>query len=80
MSLGTAWGVIRHYWVLATLGLTAASAAILVQHMRTVTALVGVAARTDSAALGELRSALPGEWLHAGLGVVVLIGIEGLNV
>jgi hypothetical protein len=80
MSLGTAWGVIRHYWVLASLALTIGSAAVLVQHLRTVTVRAAMAAQPDGAALGELRGALAGEWLHAGLGVVVLIAIEALNV
>src|ERR687894_2536717 len=39
MSLGTPWGLFRHYWVLISLGLTVFSIIILLLHMPTVSAL-----------------------------------------
>jgi hypothetical protein len=76
MSLGTSWGLFRHYWVLISLVLTTLATAVLLEHMQTVNFFAGLAAKTDSAAV----NGLPGELLHAGLGLVVLIVIQVLNV
>lgn len=80
MSLGTPWGLFRHYWVLISFMLTIVATAVLVQHMPTVSFFAGVAATTDSGNVGELRGALPVELLHASIGVVLLIAIQMLNV
>ena len=80
MSLGTPWGLFRHYWVLVSLGLTIFATAVLLQHMQTVSVFAGMAADTDSAAVGALRGGLRGELLHAGVGLLVLLVIEVLNV
>jgi hypothetical protein len=80
ISLGTSWGLVRHYWVLSSLALTTVATAVLLRHMQTVSVFAGVAARTDSTVVDELRGALGGELLHAGLGVAVLLVIEALNV
>ena len=81
MSLGTAWGLVRHYWVLASFVLAVVATAVLLQHMQTVSFFANVAAQRDStAAVAELRGALRAELLHAGLGLVVLLLIEVLNV
>jgi len=79
MSLGTPWGLFRHYWVVISFMATMAATAVLMQHMPTVSYFAGVAA-FDSANAGELRGALRGELLHAGVGVVVLLAIQMLNV
>src|SRR5436309_6431030 len=47
MSLGTPWGLFRHYWVLISLVLTIFSAVILLLHMPTVSSLAGVAREAD---------------------------------
>jgi hypothetical protein len=47
--------------------------------MPTVSYFAGVAA-IDSANVGELRGALRGELLHAGVGVLLLLVIQALNV
>ena len=80
MSLGTPWGVFRHYWVLVSLVLTFVATFVLLQHMPTVSFFARVAAETDSAGVGGLRGALRGERLHAGVGLLVLLVIEVLNV
>ncbi len=80
MSLGTPWGLFRHYWVLISLVLTIAATAILLKHMPTVSFFAHVAAQTDGADVGGLRGALRGELLHAGVGLLVLVVIEALNV
>ena len=70
----------RHYWVLISLVLTIVATVVLLQHMQTVSFFAGVAAETDSVDLGGLRGGLRGELLHAGVGLLVLLVIEVLNV
>ena len=76
MSLGTPWGLFRHYWVLITLVLTILSTVVLLLHMPTVSSLADVAREADGADLGGLG----GDLLHPGLGLVVLLVITVLNV
>lgn len=75
-SLGTPWGLFRHYWVLVKFLLTVIATLILLLHMPAVSYLAGVAATTDSANLGGLR----GELLHAGGGLLVLLVATTLSV
>jgi hypothetical protein len=79
MSLGTKWGLFRHYWVLFSLILTTVATAILLQHMQSVSFFAG-AAETNSVSVIALRSGLQGELLHAGVGMLVLLVIQVLNV
>jgi hypothetical protein len=76
MSLGTPWGLFRHYWVLISLVLTVFATVVLVLHMPTVTALAGIARAADSSHVGGLG----GDLFHAGGGLLVLISITLLNV
>ncbi len=76
MSLGTQWGLFRHYWVLITLGLTLFCTVVLLAHMRTVSAVASMARGPDAAQLGHLG----GDLLHPGVGLVVLLVIMALNV
>jgi hypothetical protein len=78
MSLGTPWGLFRHYWVLITLVLTVFSTLILLLHMPDVSATADVARAADGDTLGELE--LGGDLFHAGGGLVVLLVITVLNV
>ncbi len=80
MSLGTPWGLFRHYWVLISLVLTVVATGVLLRHMPTVSVFARAAAETDGADVGGLRGALRGELLHAGVGLLVLLVIEVLNV
>jgi hypothetical protein len=80
MSLGTRWGLIRHYWVLTSFVLTAVATVVLLRHMPTVSVFASVAATAGSANVNELRGALGGELLHAGIGVLLLLVIQALNV
>ncbi|MGH2435856.1 MAG: DUF2269 domain-containing protein [bacterium] len=75
-SLGTPWGLFRHYWVLVKFLLTVVATIILLLHMPTVSYFAGVAAETDSVSLGGLR----GELLHAGGGLLVLLVNTTLSV
>ncbi len=76
MSLGTPWGLFRHYWVVITLLLTVLASIVLLLHMPTVSFLADVAQELDEAQLAGLG----GDLLHAGAGLLVLIVITGLNV
>jgi hypothetical protein len=76
MSLGTPWGLFRHYWVVITLVLTLLATVVLLLHLPTVSALADMARETDSASLGRLG----GDLFHAGGGLLVLLVITVLNV
>ena len=76
MSLGTPWGLFRHYWVLITLVLTLFAISILLLHMPTVSSLADGARKADGA---HLRGAA-GDLFHAGGGLLVLLVITVLNV
>ena len=76
MSLGTPWGLFRHYWILITLVLTILSTVVLLLHMPTVSSLADVARGADGADLAGLG----GDLLHPGVGLLVLLVIMGLNV
>ncbi len=76
MSLGTKWGLLRHYWVIFKLVLTILSTAVLLLNMQTVSILADVAKETGSVDLGGLWS----ELLHAGVGLLILLVITILSV
>jgi hypothetical protein len=78
MSLGTQWGLFRHYWVLFKLLLTVLATLVLLGHMPAVSAMVGVVAETASPGV-DLRG-FDGELLHAGGGLVVLVVTTVLSV
>ena len=76
ISLGTRWGLFRHYWVLISFALTLFSTVILILHMPTVSALAAAAQTAEGAAL----SALGGDVAHPGIGLVILLSVQVLNV
>ena len=76
MSLGTKWGLFRHYWVVISLLLTIIATVILVEHMQTVSFYAELVRNTESAT----RVGLESEFLHAGVGLIVLMVIQVLNV
>ncbi|WP_181692657.1 DUF2269 domain-containing protein [Natronomonas sp. LN261] len=78
MSLGTSWGLFRHYWVLISLLLTVFAVIVLLVEMQTISHLATVAsdATTSSADLRALSSTL----LHSAGGLVVLLMVLVLNV
>ena len=70
LSLGTAWGLFRHYWVVLKLVITAFSTVILLIYMGTFRQMAGVAA-DPVVELGLVRS--PSPMLHAVLALVLLL-------
>jgi hypothetical protein len=80
-SLGTPWGLVRHYWVLAKFALTVAAAVLLLLHQFTA---VAAAARRVSGtasgsvpAVGRLGAQLA---VDAGLALLVLLAATTLSV
>jgi hypothetical protein len=57
LSLGTPWGLFRHYWILAKLLITILSTIIMQLHMQPISLLAGAAAKTtlDSADLHSMQ-------------------------
>lgn len=80
MSLGTKWGLFRHYWVLFSLVLTVFANVILLQHMQTVNALAALAAEMTNSDVVTLREGLGGELFHGGVGLLLLIVIQVVNI
>jgi hypothetical protein len=79
-SLGTEWGLFRHYWVLAKFLLTVGGVTVLLMHMPVVSRMAGVAAQTPllDAALGRFPNAT--FVVHAGGGLLVLLAATTLSV
>jgi hypothetical protein len=78
MSLGTRWGLLRHWWVVISLVLTAFGATVLVVETGTINAMA--AAATDpSTTDGDLRE-LGNTLVHSIGGSAVLTAILVLNV
>jgi len=75
MAAGTRWGLVRHYWVLLSLILTALSTVILILHMPTVSTAADVARSGNPAEIEQLGSDL----MHPGVGLLILIGVAVLN-
>ena len=76
ISLGTPWGLFRHYWVLISLALTVLATAVLVLHMPSVSTTARAAREGEAGRLAQLG----GDLLHAVGGLVVLLVITALNV
>lgn len=76
ISVGTRWGLVRHYWVFISLVLTGLSVGVLLLHMPDVTATVAV---LDDLSTQEL-AALGGDLAHPTIGLVVLLIVLVLNV
>ena len=73
-SLGTPWGLLRHYWVVAKLLLTVFAVTILLLETRTIGHLA------DAAASAADPRRLPGTLVHSAGGLVVLLVITVLSV
>jgi hypothetical protein len=69
-SLGTSWGLLRHYWVVFKLLINVLSTTILVMYMETFRRMGGVAG-DPSAALRAVRN--PSPIVHAALALLLLL-------
>jgi hypothetical protein len=78
-SLGTKWGLFRHYWVLFKLLINVASTLILLAYMQTLRSLSGVAADASSSN-ADLRALGFSPLLHAGAALLLLLVATTLSV
>jgi hypothetical protein len=76
-SLGTTWGLFRHYWVIAKLVINVFATTVLLIYMRTFDALADAAA-DPSADLATVRNVSPA--LHSGLAAFLLLVATTLAV
>jgi hypothetical protein len=78
-SLGTVWGLFRHWWVIVKLCLTVLATAVLLVHMQPVSDVAELAAATtlSSADLRGLRTQL---LFDAAAGLLVLLVTTALSV
>jgi len=77
LSLGTMWGLFRHYWVVLKLGITVFATVILLIYMGTFREMAGVAA-DPVVDLAAVRNASP--MVHAILALVLLVSATVLGV
>ena len=79
-SLGTTWGLFRHYWVLFKLLMNLFATIVLLLYMQTLSFLADLAAGTNSsgAELGVLTS--PSAVIHAGGALLLLLVAVTLSV
>jgi hypothetical protein len=77
-SLGTKWGLLRHYWVLIKLVLTAIAVAVLLVQLGPIAALAATAADPTAqvVALADAKRPL----IHATGGIVVLLIMQLLGI
>ena len=78
VSVGTKWGLFRHYWVVVSLVVTLIATGVLLVETRTIDALAAVAA--DPAVSADVLRALPSTLVHSVGGTVVLLIVLVLNI
>lgn len=78
-SLGTEWGLFRHYWVVLKFLLTVTATIILLLHMPTITRVSRMAAemKLPIASFGEVQRQLV---IHATGGLLVLLAATVLSI
>lgn len=79
MSLGTEWGLFRHYWVVAKLLITVLTTGLLLVHMQPVGHLARVVAET-TLARGELAGLRVQLVADAGAALLALLTATALSV
>jgi hypothetical protein len=78
-SLGTTWGLFRHYWVVAKLAMNAFAGIVLLMYMQSLDYLARVAAASASSAdLTGVRSASPLIHAAGALFLLVIATVLGL--
>ena len=77
LSLGTTWGLFRHYWVVVKLLITVFATVILLVYMSTFRQMAGIAA-DPTAELAAVKN--PSPIVHAALAFVLLLGATVLGV
>lgn len=78
-SLGTKWGLFRHYWVLFKLLITVVSTFILLAYMETLSYLAGVAAEA-TLSTADLHGLAGSPVVHSSAALLVLLMATALSV
>jgi hypothetical protein len=78
MSLGTKWGLFRHWWVLISFLLTVAATLVLLSEARVISHSAAIAA--DPTTSNDRLAALPSTLPHSLGGLIVLLVVQVLNV
>ncbi|MDQ3692450.1 MAG: DUF2269 domain-containing protein [Chloroflexota bacterium] len=78
MSVGTKWGLFRHYWVLISLLLTIIATVVLLVETQSISYFADIAANPTTS--GDDLRALGSTLVHSVGGTVVLLAILALNV
>ncbi len=78
MSLGTKWGLFRHWWVLISLLLTVVATVVLLSEAGLISRMAAIA--TDPRTSDDVLLALPPTLVHSVGGLLVLLVIQVLNV
>jgi hypothetical protein len=78
MSLGTRWGLFRHWWVLISFVLTVAATVVLLNEARVISDMATLA--VDPLTTNDELLALPGTLPHSIGGLIVLLIVQVLNV
>lgn len=78
-SLGTPWGLFRHWWIVAKFVLTIVAVLVLLRHMTAVSGIARLAAE-PTVSDGELRAHAVGLLLHPTGGLLVLLAAMLLSV
>jgi hypothetical protein len=78
-SLGTEWGLFRHYWVVAKLGLNVIATSLLLLHTQPITR-VAQAATTQALASGDLHDVRVRLVADAGAALIALLVATALSV
>lgn len=78
-SLGTEWGLARHYWVLFKLVINVGAVAVLLMYTNTLASLADAAAKPDFSSddLGAMRAS---PTIHSGLALALLLAATVLAV
>lgn len=78
-SVGTKWGLVKHYWVIAKLFLTVAATILLLLHMKPIRLMAGLASNTSFTYSSEvgLRMQMIAD---AGAAILVLLIVTALSV
>jgi uncharacterized membrane protein len=79
-SLGTAWGLFRHYWILAKLSINVFATVVLLLYMQTLDHLADVATETAPSADDVSRLESPSPAFHAGAALLLLLIATALAV
>ena len=78
ISLGSKWGLFRHYWVIISLVLTVGATGVLLIETQTVGAFADIA--SDPATSGDQLRGLGNTLAHSIGGIVVLLVVLFLNM